>query len=72
MHQDTLEKLQEKILKYPTLPMPYFWRGLYRMKMVRPPPLHPLCTPSLDKSKEPVRCTRSLLLRILDVHNVGN
>eukprot|EP00959_Pyramimonas_sp_CCMP1952_P190064 3976289-Pyramimonas_sp.AAC.1 len=26
----------------------------------------------LDKSKEPVRCTRSLRLGILDVHDVGN
>jgi len=35
MHADTLEKLQEKILKYPTLPMPYFWRGLQRMRVLQ-------------------------------------
>lgn len=27
--------LQEKILKYPTLPMPYFWRGLQRMRVLQ-------------------------------------
>eukprot|EP00976_Prorocentrum_cordatum_P102004 1192872-Prorocentrum_minimum.AAC.3 len=39
------------------------------------PPPCPLQTPSvrdLDSSKEPVRGTRSLLLGILGVHNVGN
>jgi hypothetical protein len=27
-HADTLGKLDEKIQKYPSLPMPYFWRAL--------------------------------------------
>ncbi|KAK3278060.1 hypothetical protein CYMTET_13971 [Cymbomonas tetramitiformis] len=32
---DTLEKLEEKINKYPTLPMPYFWRALFYMKQMQ-------------------------------------
>jgi len=27
-HGDTLDKLNEKVKKYPSLPMPYFWRAL--------------------------------------------
>eukprot|EP00976_Prorocentrum_cordatum_P025566 519668-Prorocentrum_minimum.AAC.1 len=35
-----------------------------------PPPVHP--EPPPHPLRTPVRCTRSLLLGILDVHNVGN
>eukprot|EP00959_Pyramimonas_sp_CCMP1952_P225494 4715603-Pyramimonas_sp.AAC.1 len=34
--------------------------------------VHRCLVRDLDKSKQSVRCTRSLLLGILDVHNVGN
>ena len=31
-HSDTLDKLNEKVKKYPSLPMPYFWRALMHVK----------------------------------------
>ena len=35
MRPETLERLEEKILKFPELPQPYFWRGLARMEAHR-------------------------------------